>query len=346
MNLDDYDYNLPIEMIAQKPAETRDKARLMVLDISKDTISHRVFTDLYGLFNKDDLLVINDTKVFPARLIGKKQETGGEVEIFLLRRYEDGKWDALSRPAKRLKEGSLINFGDGLLQAEVIKKGLDGHVCVHFKSEYDIDTAVDMLGKTPLPPYIKREPDESDRERYQTVYAQKRGAVAAPTAGLHFTEKILNELESRGVKKASVTLHVGIGTFRPLSGDEAKSDKLHSEYCSVLQFTVRKVIECHKKGRRVIAVGTTTARALESASASGEIKSFEGWTEIFIKPPYTFRSVDSLITNFHLPRSSLLMMVCAFAGREKILNAYREAIKECYRFYSYGDAMLIIGSGH
>ncbi len=346
MNLYDYNYNLPVEMIAQKPAEIRDKARLMVLDIIRDTISHRVFNELYSFFNEDDLLVINDTKVFPARLIGKKQETGGEVEIFLLRSYKDGTWDTLSRPSKRLKEGSLINFDGGFLRAEVVKKGLDGHVCVHFKSEHDIDTAIDMLGKIPLPPYIKREPDETDRERYQTVYAQKRGAVAAPTAGLHFTEKMLNKLESKGIKKASVTLHVGIGTFRPLREDEAKSDKLHSEYCIVPQSTVNKVIECHRKGGRIIAVGTTTARALESASITGEIKTYEGWTDIFIKPPYMFRSVDTLITNFHLPRSSLLMMVCAFAGREKILNAYNEAIREGYRFYSYGDSMLIIGSGH
>jgi len=346
LNLDDYDYNLPIEMIAQKPAESRDKARLMVLDIGRDSISHRVFADLPDFFSKDDLLVINDTKVFPARLIGKKEKTGGVVEIFLLRSYENGTWDALSRPAKSINEGLLINFGNGLLRAEVVHKGSNGRVRVKFESEYDIETAVDMLGKTPLPPYIKREPDDSDIERYQTVYAQKRGAVAAPTAGLHFTGKILNELLHRGAKKATVTLHVGIGTFRPLSENEAKSDKLHSEYCVVPRSTVRKVIECRKKGRRVIAVGTTTARALESASISGEIKSYEGWTEIFIKPPYKFRSVDSLITNFHLPRSSLLLMVCTFAGRERILNAYKEAINEGYRFYSYGDAMLIIGSEH
>jgi len=339
-----YDYNLPSEMIAQKPAETRDKSRLMVLDIGRNSISHRIFTDLPDFLNQDDLLVINDTKVFPARLIGKKEKTGSAVEIFLLRSYDNGTWDALSRPAKRLKEGSLINFGNGLLRAEVINKGSNGHVRVNFESEYDINTAVDMLGKTPLPPYIKRESDDSDIERYQTVYAQKRGSVAAPTAGLHFTDKILNELVFRGVEKATVTLHVGIGTFRPLSENEAKSDKLHNEYCSVPQSTVHKVIECHMKGHRIIAVGTTTARALESASINGEIKPYEGWTEVFIKPPYKFRSVDLLITNFHLPRSSLLMMVCAFAGRERILNAYKVAIKEDYRFYSYGDAMLIIGS--
>ena len=343
MNL--YDYNLPGEMIAQKPAETRDKARLMVLDIGRNSISHKIFTDLPDFLNQDDLLVINDTKVFPARLIGKKEKTGSAVEIFLLRSYDNGTWDALSRPAKRLKEGSLINFGNGLLRAEVINMGSNGHVRVNFESEYDINTAVDMLGKTPLPPYIKREPDNSDIERYQTVYAQKRGAVAAPTAGLHFTDKILNELVFRGVEKATVTLHVGIGTFRPLSEEEAKECRLHSEYCSLPESTVRMVKECRTKGSRVIAVGTTTARVLESASTSGEIKPFDGWTDIFIKPPYKFRSVDSLITNFHLPRSSLFIMVCAFAGRERILTAYKKAIRQRYRFYSYGDAMLIIGGG-
>ena len=343
MNLNDYDYNLPIEMIAQNPAEHRDKSRLMVLDINRESIRHRIFSSLPDYINQDDLLVVNDTKVFPARLIGKKEKTGGEIEIFLLRRYEERTWDALSRPAKRLKEGSLIFFGDGLLRAEVIEKGSNGHVRINLESENDIDVTIDKLGKTPLPPYIKREPDDYDRERYQTVYAQKRGAVAAPTAGLHFTDKILDELASRGVKKASVTLHVGIGTFRPLSEEEAKGCRLHSEYCSLSESTVRMVKECRTKGSRVIAVGTTTARVLESASTSGEIKTFDGWTDIFIKPPYKFRSVDSLITNFHLPRSSLFMMVCAFAGRERILTAYKKAIRQRYRFYSYGDAMLIIG---
>ena len=346
MNLNDYDYNLPIEMIAQNPDEYRDKSRLMVLDINRKSIRHRIFSSLPDYINQDDLLVVNDTKVFPARLIGKKEKTGGEIEIFLLRRYEEGTWDALSRPAKRLKEGSSIFFGDGLLRAEVIEKGSNGHVRINLESENDIDVTIDKLGKTPLPPYIKREPDDYDRERYQTVYAQKRGAVAAPTAGLHFTDKILDELASRGVNRASVTLHVGIGTFRPLSEKEADSTKLHSEYCMVPQSTARMVNECRDRDCRLIAVGTTTARALESASAGGRIGPYEGWTDIFIKPPYSFRSVDSLITNFHLPRSSLLMMVCSFAGRERILSAYKEAISEGYRFYSYGDAMLIIGGKH
>ncbi len=344
MNLDDYDYNLPIEMIAQKPAEIRGGSRLMVLDIERECISHRTFTSLPEYVHQNDLLVINDTKVFPARLIGKKENTGGEVELFLLRQYEDGTWDALSRPAKRLRKGTVLIFGNGHLRAEVVDKGENGHVRAHLESDDNIDAAVDKLGKTPLPPYIKREPVRSDIERYQTVYAKKRGAVAAPTAGLHFTNEMLDGLASRGAAKASITLHVGIGTFRPLTIDETEKDTLHSEYCCVPRSAVHKITGCRKKGGRVIAVGTTTARALESASTNGFINSYEGWTEIFIKPPYTFRSVDSLITNFHLPRSSLLMMVCAFAGRERILQAYNEAIKEGYQFYSYGDAMLIIGN--
>ena len=346
MNLNDYDYDLPAGRIAQIPAEYRDNSRLMVIDITGNSICHKTFSDLPEFLNNGDLLVVNDTKVFSARLIGKKAKTGGEVEIFLLNHCEDGTWEALSRPAKRLRNGSEIIFGDGLLRAEVLKKGAHGHVRVMLESGEDIDTVVDRIGQTPLPPYIRREANEYDRERYQTVYAQKRGAVAAPTAGLHFTDKLLDKLASRGAKRASVTLHVGIGTFRPLGEKEAVSTKLHSEYCMVPLSTVRMVNECRDRDCRVIAVGTTTARALESASAGGGIEPYEGWTDIFIKPPYSFRSVDSLITNFHLPRSSLLMMVSAFAGRERILNAYKEAIREGYRFYSYGDAMLVIGGKH
>ncbi|MFC1541496.1 tRNA preQ1(34) S-adenosylmethionine ribosyltransferase-isomerase QueA [Candidatus Latescibacterota bacterium] len=344
MNLNDYHYNLPEEMIAQNPVESRDSSRLMVLDLKNDTITHSIFSKLNEFITGDDLIVVNDTKVFPARLIGKKEKTEGTVEIFLLKRYNNGTWDALSRPAKRLRKGSVIKFGGGMLIAEIVDRGENGHVRVNLDSADNIDSAIDKLGKTPLPPYIKHEPDRYDRERYQTVYARARGAVAAPTAGLHFTPKMLDKLASIGIKKTSVTLHVGIGTFRPLSCEEAERDHLHSEYCCLTESTVRMVKECRRNGGRVIAVGTTTARALETASTSGEISPFDGWTDIFIKPPYTFRSVDSLITNFHLPYSSLLMMVSAFAGRKRILNAYNDAIKAGYRFYSYGDAMFITGS--
>ncbi|MFC1539199.1 tRNA preQ1(34) S-adenosylmethionine ribosyltransferase-isomerase QueA [Candidatus Latescibacterota bacterium] len=344
MNLNDYHYNLPEEMIAQNPVEPRDTSRLMILDIKNDTTTHSVFSNLTEFINSDDLLVVNDTKVFPARLIGKKKKTEGTVEIFLLKRYDDGTWDVLSRPAKRLRKGSVIIFGDGMLTAEIVELGENGHVRVNLDSADNIDFVIDTLGKTPLPPYIKHEPDCYDRERYQTVYARVRGAVAAPTAGLHFTTEMLDKIASMGIKKTSVTLHVGIGTFRPLNAEEADGDHLHNEYCCLTKSTADMVKECRRNGGRVIAVGTTTARALETASTSGEIRPFDGWTDIFIKPPYTFRSVDSLITNFHLPYSSLLMMVSAFAGRKRILNAYNEAIKAGYRFYSYGDAMFITGS--
>ena len=342
MNLENYDYTLPADLIAQEPAAERDQSRLMILKACANSVYHRNFSDLPEFFHKNDLLVINDTKVFPARLIGEKEHSGGEVELFLLRSLENGTWEALSRPARRLRAGTTVVFGDGLIRAEIVEKGANGHVYVRLKSNLSIETAINTIGKTPLPPYIKREPVEKDLERYQTVYAKRSGAVAAPTAGLHFTRAILDRLESRGIATAQVTLHVGIGTFRPLNEDEARKETLHSEYCIVPKSTARMVSECRKKGGRVFAVGTTTVRALETASAQGELTNFEGWTDIFIKPPYTFKSVDALLTNFHLPRSSLLMLVSAFAGRENILHAYNEAVKERYRFYSYGDAMLIL----
>lgn len=344
MNLSEYDYNLPAELIAQKPLDNRDDSRLMVLPSDTDTVLHNHFHDLPGFLREGDLIVINDTQVFPARLVGAKEKTGGEVEIFLLSRYEDGTWDALSRPARRLKAGTQIVFGDGILIACIVVKGQDGRVRVQLSSDIGIDKAIDSVGKTPLPPYIKREPESTDSNRYQTVYAKKRGAVAAPTAGLHFTETLMDKITALGVEIASVTLHVGIGTFRPLSDDEAQSGKLHSEYCEVTEKTACMVNECRARRGRVFAVGTTTARALEAASGSGTIKQLKDWTDIFIKPHYIFRSVDALITNFHLPRSSLLLMVSAFGGKDRIYSAYQKAVQEKYRFYSYGDAMLIFRS--
>jgi S-adenosylmethionine:tRNA ribosyltransferase-isomerase len=342
LNIDEYFYELPPEKIAQKPAEPRDSSKLLVLDKINGNIEHKIFSDLPEYFRKGDLIVINDTKVFPARLIGKKKITGGEVEIFLLRNIENKIWEALSKPARRLSKGHVIEFGNGALTAVVTEKGQDGRIIVKLESEKDVEEVIDVVGKTPLPPYIKREPDNTDRERYQTIYAQKKGAVAAPTAGLHFTEKVFRELENKGVFKTEVTLHVGIGTFKPLSEEELNRDNLHSEYCMVPEKTVRLIKDCRKNGGRVFSIGTTTARALESASSKGEISAFEGWTDFFIKHPYKFKSVDCLLTNFHLPYSSLLMMVCAFAGKDIIFKAYNEAVKENYRFYSYGDAMLIL----
>lgn len=340
MDLSEYDYHLPPELIAQQPSKERDHSRLMALE-PDGGISHHTFADLPNFLLPGDILVANDTKVFPARLIGHKEGTGGEVEIFLLRPSSDSGWEALSRPSKRLREGTVIAFGDGLLRAVVAGKGEYGHLRIRLESDTDVTEAIDRLGRVPLPHYIRREPEPEDRERYQTVYARVRGAVAAPTAGLHFTPAILETLTAKGVSFATVTLHVGIGTFRPLTDEDACGDHLHSEYCLVPDSTARMIRKARENGGRVFAVGTTTARALETASASGDIRPFEGFTDIFIKPPHRFRSVDVLITNFHLPRSSLLLLVSAFAGRERILDAYRIAVEERYRFFSYGDAMLI-----
>jgi len=293
--------------------------------------------------DSDDLLVANDTRVFPARLIGSKENAGGEVEVFLLRMRGDGTWEALTRPARRVREGTTVVFGNGLLKARIIEKGGGGRVTVDLRADIPVNEAIDRIGKTPLPPYIKREPTETDRERYQTIYAKARGSVAAPTAGLHFSKNVFEKLEKKGVRVAYVTLHVGIGTFRPLTEEDADKSTLHSEYCTVPDSTVELIRECRMRGGRVFAIGTTTARALETASTEGAIAPYEGWTDLFIKPPYSFKTVDCMVTNFHLPRSSLLMMTCAFGGREKILSAYREAVRKRYRFYSYGDAMLILG---
>jgi len=343
VNLNDFDYTLPTELIAQEPARKRDESRLMVLDMGSDTLHHGTFSDLPEYVDAGDLIVVNDTKVFPARLTGNKEDTGGEVEVFLLRRGNDGTWEALTRPARRVKKGTAVVFGDGLLRARIIEKGEGGRVIVDLRAEIPVHEAIDRIGKTPLPPYIKREPTVRDRERYQTIYAKERGSVAAPTAGLHFSETVFEKLRKKGVAVASVTLHVGIGTFRPLTEKDAEKNTLHSEYCIVPGTTAAFVRECRARGGRVFAVGTTTARALETASTGGTIAAYEGWTDLFIKPPYSFKTVDCMVTNFHLPRSSLLMMTCAFGGRERILSAYREAVRKRYRFYSYGDAMLILG---
>ena len=344
LNFSDYDYDLPAELIAQHPPENRDESRLLVLTEETDAVAHKKFYDLPDFLEDSDLLVINNTRVFPARLIGVREKTGGEAEIFLLRFCGDNLWEALSRPSRRLRKGTVIVFGKDILRAEIVEKGVEGHVKVRLTSQNsDIGKAIEKAGITPLPPYIKRTPSETDRSRYQTVYASEQGAVAAPTAGLHFTGALLDKLSASGIQRAAVTLHVGIGTFRPLSEKDAEGDRLHSEYCRVPEATVRAVEECRARGGRIISVGTTSARALETASASGTVTPYEGWTDIFIKPPYSFKTVDVLLTNFHLPRSSLLLMVSAFAGRERVFTAYREAIRKRYRFYSYGDAMLIFG---
>lgn len=342
MNLADYDYTLPTELIAQMPAETRDGSRLMVVDTVTGTISHRRFTDIGDYLEERDLIAVNDTRVFPARLIGTRQPSGGVMEIFLLRPSGDNCWDALSRPSRRVKPGMTVMFGDGLLTAIVEEKGEHGHVRVRLVSDIPVEEAVDRVGRTPLPPYIKRDAVNSDRDRYQTVYAMNRGSVAAPTAGLHFSDAVIDGIRARGIPLATVTLHVGIGTFRPLTDEDAAGDTLHEEYCLVTAETADLIRDRRAGGGRVFTVGTTTARALETASRTGFIAPYEGWTDIFIKPGYRFNTVDCLVTNFHLPRSSLLVMVSAFAGRDIVMTAYEEAVRERYRFYSYGDAMLIL----
>jgi len=345
VTLTDFDYTLPDELIAQEPAPVRDRSRLMVLDPDVDSCEHRNFGDLPGFLRPNDLLVLNDTRVFPARLIGRKEATGGEVELFLLCERDDGTWDALTRPARRVRVGTRIIFGDGVLRAGILEKTGRGQVRVRLESDRPVDEAIDTVGRTPLPPYIRREPNETDRHRYQTVYSEERGSVAAPTAGLHFSGELLDALRGKGIDTATITLHVGIGTFRPLGEEDMRKETLHGEFSVVPESTVRRIEACRMAGGRVVAVGTTTTRALETAASGGGIAPYRGWTNLFIKPPYAFRAVDALVTNFHLPRSSLLMLVCAFAGSERVLAAYREAVRLRYRFYSYGDAMLILGRG-
>jgi S-adenosylmethionine:tRNA ribosyltransferase-isomerase len=284
---------------------------------------------------------VNDTKVFPARLLGKKQDTGASIEVFLLNQQNEATWEALTRPSKRIRPGIRVSFAEGILTGTIQEKGADGKATVRLEAALPLDAAIDRAGVTPLPPYIRRAPCPGDRERYQTVYAAKRGAVAAPTAGFHFTRELLDRLEDRGIRTVAVTLHVGIGTFRPLKPEDFARDTLHAEYCIVSREAAEAVHTCRDRGGRIVAVGTTTARALESASRSGTLEPFEGWTDLFIRESYQFRAVDTLVTNFHLPRSSLLVMVSAFGGRERVLAAYREAVREGYRFYSYGDAMLL-----
>ena len=344
MHPDDYDYTLPVALIAQEPAAVRDQSRLMVLDTVRDTLRHAVFHDFPSFLRAGDVLVVNDTRVFPARLKGKKEDTGADVEVFLLHRTDGETWDALCRPARRLRVGTRVLFGDGLLTGAITGKATEGRISIELASAIPVADAIDRVGATPLPPYIHRPPEPGDRDRYQTVYAQSRGAVAAPTAGFHFTGALLDEIERLGVKRAAVTLHVGIGTFRPLKPEDFEKDRLHQEYCVVGRDAVETIRACRAGGGRVFAVGTTTVRALESASQNGAIEPFEGWTDLFIREPYRFRSVDAIITNFHLPRSSLLVLVSTFAGRDRVLTAYREAVRERYRFYSYGDAMLILGA--
>ncbi|MEI6633834.1 MAG: S-adenosylmethionine:tRNA ribosyltransferase-isomerase [Chlamydiota bacterium] len=371
----DFDYALPASFIAQEPAPRREDSRLMVFRADRGTVSHAGFSGIGDHLGDAALLVLNDTKVFPARLIGRKAGTGGQVEVLLLREREGGEWECLLKPGARLRGGAEIEFEGSSLVARVGERIPGGIFTVRFEGEGEFWDEVYRIGRVPLPPYIKRNPkskipnpngrdpesqipnpngrnpesqipdtrDREDRERYQTVYARQRGAVAAPTAGLHFSTELLERLASRGIETATLTLHVGPGTFRPVSGEYVADHRMHPEWYEIGEGAAERINRARREGRRVVAVGTTSARALEAAAdEGGVVRAGAAWTEIFIYPPYRFRVVENLLTNFHLPGSTLLMLVAALAGRESVLELYEIAKREGYRFYSYGDAMLIL----
>jgi len=342
MLLSEFDYDLPEELIAQTPCEPRNHSRLMVLDRQQQTVQHQHFYDLKNFLVPGDTLIFNDTRVMPARLIGHRDKTGGKVEVFLLRRVNGNEWETLVKPGKKAQPGNVICFGDEL-SCEVLSHTDFGGRIVRFSYDGIFEEILDRLGETPLPPYIHEK--LADKERYQTVYSKEQGSAAAPTAGLHFTKEMMQELETMGVNLGFVTLHVGLGTFRPVSVDKIEDHAMHKEYYSVPTETAELIATTKARGGRVIAVGTTSIRTLESAAkAKGLIEAGSGWTEIFIYPGYEFKIVDAMITNFHLPKSTLLMLISAFAGKEFVLSAYRQAVEEKYRFFSFGDAMLLVGS--
>ena len=339
MKKSDFYFDLPEELIAQTPLERRDASRLMHLDRQSGAIEHRHFYELPQLLHSGDCLIMNDSRVLPARLLGCRS-TGGSVELVLLRDLGDGKWECLSRPGKKTRPGAELSFGDGELKATVVDVVEGGDRIVQFHYEGIFLEVLERLGKMPLPPYIKAELENA--ERYQTVYSRELGSAAAPTAGLHFTNELLDELRSNGVRTGFVTLHVGLGTFRPVKEEEIEDHDMHSEFCMVPQATADLINETKQNGGRIVAVGTTSCRTLESfALEDGHLEASSGWTNIFIYPGYRFKCIDALITNFHLPESTLIMLVSALAGREHVLNAYNTAVEEKYRFFSFGDAMLI-----
>ena len=341
MKRTDFYYELPEELIAQDPLEDRQSSRLLVLDKESGAISHRIFREITDYLKEGDCLVINDTKVLPARLIGAKEGTNAKIEILLLKRRENSIWETLVKPGKKAKIGTKIHFGDGILTGEVVDVVEEGNRLIQFTYEGIFEEILDQLGQMPLPPYITHQLE--DKNRYQTVYAAHTGSAAAPTAGLHFTPELLKEIEERGVDIAKVTLHVGLGTFRPVKVDEITDHHMHSEFYQIDEEAAAKINRAKENGKRVICVGTTSCRTVESAAdEKGRLRACSGWTEIFIYPGYRFKVLDCLITNFHLPESTLIMLVSALAGRENVLAAYEEAVKERYRFFSFGDAMLVI----
>ena len=341
MNVKDFYFDLPQELIAQDPLEDRASYRLLVLDKKTGEVTHRGFRDILEYLRPGDCLVINDTKVIPARLFGVKEDTGAKIEVLLLKRREHDIWETLVKPGKKAKPGTRIVFGEGLLTGTVLETVDDGNRLIQFSYEGIFEEILDQLGQMPLPPYITHQ--LKDKNRYQTVYAKHDGSAAAPTAGLHFTKELLKQIEDMGVKIAHVTLHVGLGTFRPVKVENVQDHHMHSEFYMVEESEAKKVNDTKEAGGRVICVGTTSCRTVESAAdENGRLKSGSGWTDIFIYPGYEFKILDALITNFHLPESTLVMLVSALAGREHVLAAYEEAIKERYRFFSFGDAMLIL----
>ena len=340
MNVKDFYFDLPQELIAQDPLEDRSSSRLLVLDKNTGELSHHIFRDIIDYLHPGDCLVLNNTKVIPARLLGEREGTGGHVEVLLLKRKEADVWETLVKPGKKAKVGTRIVFGEGLLVGEVVGIVEEGNRLVKFEYEGIFEEILDQLGQMPLPPYITHQLE--DKNRYQTVYAKHTGSAAAPTAGLHFTPELLKEIEEKGIDIARVTLHVGLGTFRPVKVDEITDHHMHSEFYQVDEEAAKKINRAKDSGHRVICVGTTSCRTIESAAdETGHLKPTSGWTEIFIYPGYKFKILDGLITNFHLPESTLIMLVSTLAGREHVLAAYEEAVQERYRFFSFGDAMFI-----
>jgi S-adenosylmethionine:tRNA ribosyltransferase-isomerase len=345
MELADFDFELPEELIAQHPLEQRDASRMLVVDRAAKSWRDGKFTEIPSFLRKDDVLVVNNTRVFPARLVGLREHSGGNVELFLVRELGPDVWETLARPARKLQRGEYVQFGNGRLRAQVIGVLADGHREVRFEYDGSFQAILEEVGQTPLPPYIKRPgaPSQEDRERYQTIYARQRGAIAAPTAGLHFTPLILDEVRACGAEIIEITLHVGYGTFEPVRVDDLNTHSVTPEQYEISSQAAQSINDARARGGRVVAIGTTTTRALESAAdMKGQIKPGARMAELTITPGYSFRAVDVLLTNFHLPKSSLLVLVSTFAGRELILEAYRHAVNAKYRFYSYGDCMLII----
>lgn len=340
MKTSDFYYDLPKELIAQTPLKDRSSSRLMIVDKNSDNLEHKHFSDIVDYLNPGDCLVLNDTRVIPARLYGTKEGTGGKIEFLLLNRKSQDEWEVILKPGKKAKPGARFVFGDGLLKAEIIDTINEGNRLVRFEYDGLFENVLDTLGEMPLPPYITEHLE--DKERYQTVYSKNNGSAAAPTAGLHFTPELLKKIEDKGVKIAYVTLHVGLGTFRPVKVDDVENHHMHSEFFVINEETASIINQTKKDGGKIISVGTTSTRTLETvADENGFVKATTGWTDIFIYPPYKFKCVNSLITNFHLPESTLLMLVSAFSSKEIIMNAYHEAVAQKYRFFSFGDAMFI-----